>query len=134
MKNGTYDYHLKVLIKGDKIKEKKDRFNLRLFPFLYNIGDLNQYKDTTEKEKKYLQYLRANQITTVKEIAKFFQTTKQNVYPTIKNLKEKNLIFYKDTGKLSKQPITLTDIGRAEINEYIKNKNTETINVDPEKQ
>lgn len=132
MKNGTYDYHLKVLIKGHKIKEKKDRFNLRLFPFLYNIGDLNQYKDTTDKEKKYLQYLRENEIATVKEIAKYFQTTKQNVYPTIKTLKEKNLIFYKK-GNISIQPITLTDKGREEIDNFIKNIEGDKDNGDSDK-
>lgn len=123
LKNGTFDYHIKVLLREQKIKKREEKFKVRFFPFTFNIGDLNQYKEITEKEKKYLVYIRKNEIATVKEIAKYFQTSKQNVYPTIKTLKNKNLIFYKE-GRISKQPITLTDKGREEINGFIKNMET----------
>lgn len=120
LKNGTFDYHIGVLLRENKIKKREEGFKVRFFPYLFNIGDINQYKDITEKEKKYLFYIREHEIATVKEIAKFFKTKNQNVYPTIKNLKEKNLIFYKDEGRISKQSITLTDKGREKIDEFMK--------------
>ncbi len=121
LKNGTYDYHLNVLLREKKIKKRNTGMKVRFFPQEFNIGDLSQYENITNKEKKYLLYLRENNLSTVKQIARYFKTSPNNVYPTIKNLRAKEFVFYKEEGRISKQPITLTYKGEEELNNLMEN-------------
>jgi len=120
LKNGTFDHHIHVLLRERRIKKRTDGIKVRFFPFSFNIGDMDTYTEVTNKEQAYLLYLRQKEIATVRELAKYFSTTKQNVYPAIKNLKRKELIFYTGDGWISRQAITLTDRGRQEIDRFIK--------------
>jgi len=93
LNSGTYDYHIRVLLRERKIKKRTDGMRVRFFPFSFTVDSKHFPTDVTDKEHAYLLYLRQHKIATVKEIARCFSTTTQNVYPTIKHLKAKDLIF-----------------------------------------
>ena len=122
LNNGTYDYHIRVLLREQKIKKRTDGARVRFFPFSFTVDGKHFLTDGTDKEHTYLLYFRQHKIATVKEIARYFSTTKQNVYPTIKSLKKKGLIFYKEEGWISKHLITLTKRGYQEIESFLKGK------------
>ncbi len=119
LKNGSFEYHLGVLLKAGKIKKRPHGRKIRFFPEPFTIGSLSQYEEMNEREKKCLLYLRDNTIGTVKDIGWYFKSSKQNVYPVIKNLREKGLIFYKEDEKISKGSITLTEKGWDEIEKIV---------------
>ena len=122
LSNGTYDYHIRVLLRERKIKKRIDGTRVRFFPFSFTVDSKHFPTDAADKEHTYLLYFRQHKIATVKEIARYFSTTTQNVYPTIKTLKTKGLIFYKEEGWISKQPIVLTERGYQEIERFLKQK------------
>jgi len=119
LKNGTFDHHIRILLKERKVKRRAHGVKVRFFPFSFTVGEMSQYVDITNKEQAYLLYLKQEQLGTVKEIAEFFSVTKQSVYPVIKSLKEKELIFYKTAKLISKQSIVLTDKGRELVEQSI---------------
>ncbi len=120
LSNGRFDYHLKVLLRERRIKSRKKGLKVFFFPYSFTVREIELFVDITDKEKNFLLFLRESEISTVGEIASHYGCSKQNVYPTVKNLRKKGLIFYKDDSRLSKQPLTLTDRGRKETDKFIR--------------
>ncbi len=118
LKNGTFRYHIGVLLRERIIKKKNDGMKVRFFPFSYTVGEIYQYANATNKERAYLLFLKEKKVSTVKEIAHHFSVTKQTVYIIIKSLKEKEFIFYSEDGKIAKQPIVLIEKGYREIEQF----------------
>jgi predicted transcriptional regulator len=112
LKNGTFDYHLQVLVREHRVKKRVHRGKLRFFPFRFTIGNLAKYAEPTRKEIDFLGFIGQRGGVRIEEISSKFDIQRQSVYPVLKRLKEKELILYFGEGVLSKQVIMLSDSGK----------------------
>ena len=122
LKNGTFEYHMRVLLRERKVKKRNHGGRVRFFPYSFTVGKITEYSEPTDKERVYLLYIKQETMATVKEIAAHFSIKKQSVYYIIKQMKEKGLVFYKEDGKIASQQIILTDKGKDEVEDFIKTK------------
>lgn len=113
--NGTFSYHIRVLLRERKIKTRRDGMRLRFFPYRYTVSQVEEYQGITEREERYLLYLQDLSTATPSELAEQFSVTPQAVYQILKRLNSKGLVFYKKDAVLSRQAITLTEKGHKAV-------------------